>query len=104
MNPGKLNQQIVIKRFVDASDGMGGSTSTQSTILTCWAEVRTPKSRDGIVGGRDLDIRTHEVIIRKSGIEPARGDKVEWGTKVLDVKAVREYASDNVYALDCVLT
>lgn len=101
MNPGVLNQKITISRNVATNDGMGGSTTALSAILTCWARVGAPKSRDGLIAGADLDIRTHEVTIRRENVEPARGDVVTWRSKTLKVKNVREDVA--YYSLDCVL-
>ena len=100
MNPGKLREHITISRLTTADDGMGGSTTAQSNILTCWAEIKTPKSRDGIIAGKDLDIRTHEVTMRRESVEPLRGDIVTWGTKKLKIGAVREDRA--FYFLDCI--
>ena len=100
MNPGALNQKIEIRRAAQTDDGMGGSTSVVSAILACWAQIKTPKSRDGIIAGKDLDIRTHEVTIRHTAVEPKRGDIVIWSFKTLKIGNVREDKA--FYYLDCI--
>lgn len=106
MNPGRLNEHIEISRKVETADDMGGHSTALTPIAILWASVNVPRSREGIVGGRDLDIRTHEVVIRMGemgGYEPpVMGDMVAWRGKTLKVQAVREDYGNNRYSLDCI--
>lgn len=99
---GDLKDQVTISSITYTDDGMGGHSTALTPIATVWASVNVPRSRDGIVGGRELDIRTHEVIIRMGGVEPVQGDTVTWRGKALIVKAVREDYGNNRYSLDCI--
>ena len=98
----KLNEQITITRSVFEDDGIGGSTKLDVIIFSGWASVAAKKSKDGLLGGRDLEIRTHLVLMRLSGTEPQKGDVIAWRGKSLIVKAVRpDYRAAQV-ELDCI--
>jgi SPP1 family predicted phage head-tail adaptor len=43
---GELDQRIVVKRDTLASDGMGGSTTTTTTVATLWSHVRPKRGRE----------------------------------------------------------
>ncbi|WP_034443516.1 head-tail adaptor protein [Cloacibacillus evryensis] len=102
MNPGSLSEQITITRAVFEDDGMGGSTTRDTTIFSGWAAVTAKKSKDGLLGGRDIEVRTHLVIMRLPKTEPQKGDVIAWRGKSLTVKAVRpDYRAAQV-ELDCI--
>lgn len=102
MNPGSLSERITITRAVFEDDGIGGSTTSESTIFSGWASVAAKKSKDGLLGGRDLEIRTHLVVMRLPETEPQKGDVIAWRGKSLTIKAVRpDYRAAQV-ELDCI--
>ena len=70
------------------TDGMGGWSETESTLLTVWAQVLTPRSKTGVVAQQDAEIRTHEIAIRYSAL-PAINDIVKHLGDRLEVKGVR---------------
>lgn len=43
MNAGKLNTRIEVKRLTKTSDGYGGTTSTNATVETLWANKKDVK-------------------------------------------------------------
>lgn len=43
---GELDQRIDVKRDTLTSDGMGGSTTTTSTVATLWSHVRPKRGRE----------------------------------------------------------
>lgn len=102
MNPGELRERITISRSVFEDDGIGGSITSESIIFSGWASVAAKKSKDGLLGGRDVEIRTHLVIMRMPGTEPQKGDVITWRGKSHLVKAVRPDYRAALVELDCV--
>lgn len=43
MNAGKLNTRIEVKRLTKTADGYGGTTSTNATVETLWANKKDVK-------------------------------------------------------------
>ena len=43
MNAGKLNTRIEVKRLTKTPDGYGGTTSTNATVETLWANKKDVK-------------------------------------------------------------
>ncbi len=99
---GEFREVIDIISKVKTPDGMGGYIVTDNTKLHCMAIVRGKRSKDGVVSGRDLEIRTHEVIIRLSSVEPQKNDKILWRGKTLAVKTVLPDYSDMFCVMECV--
>ena len=103
MNPGELRERIAISRPKTSDDGIGGSTQTLEKLCGCWAKVAATRSRSGIISGRDLEIRTHEVTIRLGRVEPENGDVITWRGKTLTVRAVRPNYAAALCEMDCVM-
>ena len=103
MNPGELRERITISRPKTSDDGIGGSARTFEKFCDCWAKVTATRSRSGIISGRDLELRTHEVTIRLGKIEPENGDVVTWRGKTLTVRAVRPDYARAVCEMDCLM-
>jgi head-tail adaptor len=101
-NPGSLREQITISRATVTDDGMGGETTANSVIFSGFASVIAKASKDGIVSGRDVEVRTHEVTIRLE-IEPKQDDLITWRSQSLRVKAVRPDYATKLCVMDCVL-
>jgi len=101
MNAGELRDRIDVVRKTRKTDGMGGWTETESTLLSVWAQVQTPRSQTGVVAAQDAEIRTHEVAIRYSPL-PAINDIVKFLNDRLEVKGVRYDAKRQWTFLDCV--
>ena len=103
MNSGELRERITISRPKTGGDGIGGETRTLEKLCDCWARVTATRSRSGIISGRDLEIRTHEVTIRLGRIEPENGDVITWRGKSLIVRAVRPDYAHAVCEMDCLM-
>lgn len=103
MNPGELRERIAISRPKTSDDGIGGSARTLEKLCDCWAKVAATRSRSGIISGRDLEIRTHEVTIRLGRVEPENGDVITWRGKTLTVRAVRPNYAATLCEMDCVM-
>jgi SPP1 family predicted phage head-tail adaptor len=97
---GELRDQISIIRKTQTSDGMGGWTITEKTILSPWAMVEAPKSKTGIIAQKDTEIRTHQITIRYyDGVQI--GDIVSFFGTRLVVKAIRHDQFRRWMYLDC---
>lgn len=103
MNPGELRERVTILRPKEADDGMGGDKQTLENFCDCWAKVTPARSKSGIISGRDLEIRTHEVTIRLGAKEPKHGDKILWRGKTLTVRGVRPDYAAALCEMDCVM-
>jgi len=101
MNAGDLRDRIEVVRKTRTTDGMGGWSESESTLLTVWAQVLTPRSKTGVVAQQDAEIRTHEVAIRYSAL-PAINDIVKHLSDRLEVKGVRYDTKRQWTFLDCV--
>ena len=101
MNAGELRNRIEVVRKTRTTDGMGGCSETESTLLTVWAQVLTPRSKTGVVAQQDAEIRTHEIANRYSAL-PAINDIVKHLGDRLEVKGVRHDAKRKWTFLDCV--
>ena len=101
MNAGELRNRIEVVRKSRTTDGMGGWSETESTLLTVWAQVLTPRSKTGVVAQQDAEIRTHEIAIRYSAL-PAINDIVKHLGDRLEVKGVRYDTKRQWTFLDCV--
>lgn len=100
---GEFRDIVDIKTKSYTADGLGGFTSTETTKIHCHAIVKVKKSKDGVVAGRDLEIRTHEVVIRLSqAYEPKKEDVVVWRNKALRVLTVIPDYTEMVCVLECI--
>lgn len=101
---GELNQRITISREEHVSDGQGGSTTTKKTVLSCWGRVKVLSAKDAVVAMKDVDLRTHEILIRypDGNHMPAINDLVEWRTSLLRIRATRPGSDDASLFIDCV--
>lgn len=101
MNAGDLRDRIEVVRKTRTTDGMGGWSESESTLLTVWAQVLTPRSKTGVVAQQDAEIRTHEIAIRYSAL-PAINDIVKHLGDRMEVKGVRYDSKRQWTFLDCV--
>ena len=88
---GTLKDRVTISRETRTTDGMGGWTTEATTLATVWAHVKVPASKDGVIAGGDVEIRTHVVRVRQStdtlGVQI--NDIVTWRGHALTVRACR---------------
>lgn len=101
---GDLRDRVEISRAVRTSDGMGGWTVADSLLATVWAHVKVPASKDGVIAGADVEIRSHVVRVRQTdqtmGVQI--NDKISWRGYGLTVKACRPLGREWV-DFDCKL-
>lgn len=101
---GELRDRILVKREERVSDGQGGSTKTQNVLMSCWARVKPIAAKDAVIAMKDVDFRTHEILIRIPGPDrmPSIHDLVIWQSYTLRIKATRPGADRGSLFLDCV--
>lgn len=102
MNPGAFNEKIVLSRCIKTDDGMGGSTTVWRDIAERFASVVSTLGKDGVISGRDLELRTHLVTMRFENSEPQKGDAVKWRGRTLVVKTVKPDYKASIVELDCI--
>ena len=101
MNPGELRERIIILRPKTADDGMSGTATTYEKLFESWAKVVASRSRNGIISGRDLELRSHEITIRLGMTTPEYGDKILWRGKTLIIRTVRPDYAAALCVMDC---
>jgi head-tail adaptor len=69
MDAGKLNTRITIKRFTEASDGYGGTTTETVDVKTIWASKKETGGEVKTQDGRRLLHNVIEVEVRKKTAE-----------------------------------
>ena len=70
MNPGNLDQRIVIQGLSEATDDFGQRVQTFSTLATVWAKVEERNGNEKELGNQLVATRFVDFIIRyKSGLD-----------------------------------
>ena len=87
MQSGMLDQQIVIKRQVKTSDGMGGHSTTLSTVDTVWANVRPITGVEKKEFQAVQDYRMYEFLMRDTA-NITEADTIVWNNIKFNVRAV----------------
>ena len=106
MRAGRLRERIELRRTAETPDGAGGFEEIEAPLFSAWAAVAVPKSKEGIVAGQNLELRTHEVILRPQrdpAKTPRKNDVVLWRGERLRVAMVRPAVTDDSVTLDCEL-
>jgi hypothetical protein len=89
MNAGKLNTRIEVKRLTKTPDGYGGTTSTNATVETLWANKKDVKgditATEG-KRGRSLEI---ELEMRKKAAD-----------QILDNDLIKLEGKDGLYRIN----
>lgn len=104
MRAGDLRERIDIFRKVRTPDGMGGHEEAEVALLSVFAQVRVPAARDGVVAMRDVELRTHEILVRRPLPEttPVIGDVVLWRGVRLLIRTTRPTDRCDGLFLECV--
>ena len=96
MRAGNLRHRITIQAPTEASDGIGGMTTTWSTFKTVWAAIWPLKGAEYIATAQTTSEITHKVRIRYlSGVTPKH--RIKWGTKYIDIESVINPDERNIY-------
>jgi len=102
MKIGELRDPVTFSRKNRTTDGMGGWTTTTSTIATAWAKVKVPASRDGVIADASAETRSHVVTVRQNTdtLGVRINDTVLWRSWTLVVKACRPFGMEYI-DFDC---
>ena len=92
MNPGDLDQRVVLERFTSEQDDTGQMIDTWATLGTAWAAVEPQAGREFIAAGAQQSELTTKIRIRhRPGI--TSGDRVIHDGRLYDIQSVIDYRS-----------
>lgn len=92
MNPGALNQRVVLSRATFEQDEIGQMVEAWAPLATVWAAVEPQAGREFIAGGAGQSELTTKVRIRyRPGITSA--DRVSHNGKTYNIASVVDYRS-----------
>lgn len=84
---GELDQKIVIKRESLTADGMGGSTTSTTTVASVWAHVRPKKGRE--IGAHDkVEAPAMYIFAIRYRSDVEDSDFITWNGSDYNVRAV----------------
>lgn len=84
---GELDQRITITRSVNAADGQGGYTSTDSEVDTVWAHVRPLSLSERLHAGALEAAQSYLVVVRyRSDLRDS--DMIDWAGLRLNIKGI----------------
>ena len=93
MNPGDLDQRVVLERFTSEQDDTGQMIDTWVTLGTVWAAVEPQAGREFVAAGAQQSELTTKIRIRhRPGI--TSGDRVTHDGRVYDIQSVIDYRSE----------
>lgn len=94
--PGELDQRVTISRETLASDSMGGSTLTLSTVATVWAKVFAKSGRERTAADR-LDAESaYTFVIRWRG-DVREADRLVWNGIDYNIRAIGQDGGRKMY-------
>lgn len=89
MNAGKLNTRIEVKRLTKTSDGYGGTTSTNATVETLWANKKDVKGDISATEGKRGRSVEVELELRKKAAD-----------QILDNDLIKIEGKDGLYRIN----
>lgn len=89
MNAGKLNTRIEVKRLTKTSDGFGGTTSTNATVETLWANKKDVKGDITATEGKRGRSVEVELELRKKAAD-----------QILDNDLIKIEGKDGLYRIN----
>lgn len=82
---GNLRHRITIEQRTLASDGMGGSTETWSTLATLWAKVEPKSAKHKWIAESLTEITTHVITIRnRDDIDSSM--RIKWDGRTFQIE------------------
>ena len=94
--PGELDQRIVIERFANVSDGMGGNTVTWSTQFTLWALVRPLSGRENTDFERVQGEASYLFVVRYP-IDILDADRILWEGDYYNIRVRKQPKGRDLY-------
>lgn len=89
MNAGKLNTRIEVKRLTKTADGYGGTTSTNATVETLWANKKDVKGDISATEGKRGRSVEVELELRKKAAD-----------QILDNDLIKIEGKDGLYRIN----
>ena len=89
MNAGKLNTRIEVKRLTKTPDGYGGTTSTNATVETLWANKKDVKGDITATEGKRGRSVEVELELRKKAAD-----------QILDNDLIKIEGKDGLYRIN----
>lgn len=89
MNAGKLNTRIEVKRLTKTADGYGGTTSTNATVETLWANKKDVKGDITATEGKRGRSVEVELELRKKAAD-----------QILDNDLIKIEGKDGLYRIN----
>ena len=93
---GRLDQRILIQRETLADDGIGGKTSTWSTLSTVWAGVTTMSGKEMIDRGGVVAVSKVRFTIRNS-VDLIETDRISWQGKLYNIREILDEGDRSLY-------
>jgi len=93
---GDLRHKITIQKLTEASDGMGGMTTTYSTFKKVRASIWPIKGAEYLAARQTTSELTHKIRIRYlADLTPKH--RIKWGTRYFDIEAIINPDERNIY-------
>lgn len=93
---GEMRHRITIQQRSLASDGIGGSTETWSTLATVWSKIE-PMSAGQVAWASSLEHRvTHKITIRYRS-DLTSDMRIQYGGRIFHVKGYRNLEERNLW-------
>lgn len=96
MRAGDLRHSIVLQKPTEASDGIGGMTTTWSTFKTVRAAIWPLKGAEYISAMQVTSEISHKIRIRYiSGLTPKH--RIKWGSRYFDIEEIINPDERDIY-------
>lgn len=87
----EMDKRITLQASIQVPDDMGGHTNTWTDQKERWAKITPPdkaKARNQFLAGQDIPAGTWFVDIRYDEDFTARGKRIKWKNRFLEIKSV----------------
>jgi len=96
-----LNHEFAVERRARVGDGQGGWTITYISIGTVWGRMRPATANERVRADAEEEQISHVLYVRADE-DIARGDRVTYGTLVVEVLGIREPSeAGHHWEIDC---
>lgn len=96
INPGKYNKKIAIKSITKTEDSAGFPEETESTVLSCYASVKTTKGYTLIANDSDFEKAYTNFTIRYPKEEITRDMIIEYNGKKYSIEYLNNINEENI--------
>lgn len=96
MNPGTLDQQIIIQQETRTADSYGGAASAWSALATVWANVRPISARRVTDNAAPEEPATYRFTIRRRS-DVTDTMRVSWNGGIYNIRFVADPGPRSLY-------